>query len=245
MGVLIWGAGRRLRLSQLLLGVTSACMFVGCFSMSGFGAMIFAAAIYLVVRAVTTGKIRVRISWIVAGLVALYVLGLVAGTILAARVGELQQNDNSLLWRIRTWGLYFNALSDPRVLLFGGGLGIDHLGMEQEPHNEWLRVTMETGLLGLVFFVLTWVRLIKALRQVIALSDPQLRRPATAFLATVAGVMLWALVDSVLRTAPSALLVWAAAGLLIGAARSYSFTREAVSNGAGEMLHDSAELRWL
>jgi hypothetical protein len=50
--------------------------------------------------------------------------------------------------------------------------------------------------------------------------DPMIRRRALGICAATAGLCLWATFDSVLRTAPSALLLWAASGLLIGNARA-------------------------
>jgi hypothetical protein len=220
IGAVAWNGRNRLTGPHMLLLALSLALFVACFSMSGVAAIVFAGLVYFLARARATGRVRVRLSWIVIALVGLYVLLALAGSILSARVDELQHKDNSLAWRLRTWATYFELLSDTGFLLFGGGLGYDHQGMEQ-PHNEWLRVTIETGLLGLGFFIWVWVRLFKALRQVMALPVQLLQVRATGLFACTAGLTLWASADSVIRTAPSALLVWAMAGLLIGSARSY------------------------
>lgn len=201
--------------------VAALCAFIACFSMTGFVAIAFSVALYMLLRARAAGRIRIKISWLIFGLIFLYLVAILAGTVLSDRLHELQDKNNSLVWRLRTWQSYYALLSDPRTALFGAGLGIDHLGMPEQPHNEWLRVLAETGLFGTVFFALTWVRLIKALSQIAKLPGLALQQRSTALLAAVAGLMLWGAGDSVLRTAPSALLVWAASGLLIGYARSY------------------------
>ncbi len=190
--------------------------------MSGFASFIFAIIMYVVVRAWSTGTIKLRLSWVILGIIGLYILFALAGALLSMRINELSQEDNSLTWRIRTWLTYIELLSDPKFLLLGGGLGYDHLGPVQEPHNEWIRIIMETGLLGMSFFILIWWKLISILMQISKMADGLLQRRAAGLLAGTAGLLLWASVDSVIRTAPSALLLWAACGMLIGLARSYN-----------------------
>jgi hypothetical protein len=227
MAALVWTDSRRLELNRLLLGVAALVTFVACFSLTGFGALAFGAVLYFILRARRTGRIHINLWWVIGGLVALYLIAALAGAVLSARLGQFSESDNSLAWRVRTWFDYFDTLSDPKNLLFGAGLGIDHLEMDQEPHNEWLRVTTEAGLVGLAFFTLTWVRLFGALRRLIACPDQALQQQATALLGATAGLLIWGLADAVLRTAPSALLVWTIAGLLVGSARSYYAPAEA------------------
>lgn len=236
LGMLAWSSRYRLGSNRVLLVSLCLALFIACFSMSGMVALVFAGMLYFVIRARSTGKLKIRFSWLMLGIIGVYILLALAGTVLSARFGELQQDDNSLMWRLRTWATYFELLSQPKFLLFGGGLGFDHLGMDQEPHNEWLRVLMETGLLGLSFFVLTWWRLVKALSQTIKLSDALLQRQAAGLAACLGGLLLWGTVDSVLRTAPSALLLWATSGLFIGLARSFG-RHHALHAAAPSILH--------
>lgn len=227
IGMIAWSSRHRLNAHRIAIVFTCTALLIACFSMSGLVALIFTAVIYAIINARTSGRIKVRFSWLILGIVGAYAILAFAGTILSTRLDELNQDDNSLMWRLRTWASYFDLLSQPDFLIFGGGLGFDHLGMEQEPHNEWVRVLMETGLLGLVFFVRLWWKLITALAQITRSSDQLLRRQAIGMLAITGGLILWAAVESVIRTAPSALLLWAGAGLLIGTARRHYY----ITNG--------------
>lgn len=221
IGLQLWSGEPRLNnFRRILLGVTIA-LFVACFSLSGIVAISFMFCIFWLMSAFKAGKIRVRISWVVGGALALALIAYFADAILAERFGELQQSDNSLTWRTRTWSSYLDLLRDTQFFLLGGGLGFDHLGLDQEPHNEWLRVLLEAGVIGVLLFVRIWWILVRGLREIASLPEPVLQRRGIGMIAIVAGLALWACVDSVLRTAPSALLIWTAAGTLIGAARTF------------------------
>jgi len=196
-------------------------LFVACFSMSGFVAALIGIATYILLRAWRLGRLRLRLRWIPLLLVGGYVLASLAGQIFLMRLEELGTGENSLIWRLRTWADYYQTLQDPRILILGGGLGFDHLGMEQEPHNEFIRVWAEAGLIGFGLFLFTWFRFLKALFQVMALDEAHLQRFAAALIAASVALLSWAAMDSVLRTAPSALLLWALGGVLVGMARSY------------------------
>lgn len=219
--LLAWSGNPSVTRGRLVLSILCGVLFVACFSMTGFAALLLAVGLYLIIRMHTTKRIKIRLSWLVLGTIAAFALILTAGNILEARLAEFEADDNSLTWRIRTWLMYYEHLSNPVMLLIGGGLGYDHLGMEDDPHNEFIRVIFETGLIGLALFIFIFLRLIKSLRQIIKIRDDNLQKLAAGFLAGLIALLGWGVSDSVLRTAPSVLLVWAAAGLLNGLARSH------------------------
>jgi O-antigen ligase len=219
--VLLFTSGTgRLRLQLSLLIGLAAIAFVGAFSLSGFASLSFAGAIYFLLLMVHTGRIQIKPLWVIILVAAIAGAFYFVGNQLVERFSELQSDTNSLTWRTATWRDSLVYLEDWPMLIFGGGLGFDHLGLPEEPHNEWLRVILEIGLVGLAAYLLPLVRMLLAMRELLSLPFPAIRRRALGICAATAGLCLWATFDAVLRTAPSALLLWAAAGILIGNARA-------------------------
>jgi hypothetical protein len=212
-------AGSRRGAWKLLLYLMVG-LFVACLSLSGFICLAFAMALYWLRRATTTRKLPLDLNWIVAGLIGASVVAIAAGEVLATRFASLGDEENSLVWRLRTWTDILGALQDPWVFVFGGGLGFDHLGIEYPPHNEYLRLLLETGVVGLCLALLVWYRVYRALGAAARSWHPGLQRYSAALQAGTAGLLLWALADSVMRTAPSVILLWVLIGYAVGCARS-------------------------
>lgn len=216
---------RELRIKFLPVAVAVGIAFVGAFSLSGFVSLAFAAALFWLVYVVHSGKLRISPLWIGVIIIAISTTFYLVGAEIAGRFAELDSDTNSLTWRTATWRDSIVYLQGWEMELFGGGLGFDHLALPEEPHNEWLRVVLEMGFVGLLVFVQPFVRLLLAMKELLSFDDPSIRFRAIGVIAATAGLCLWATVDSVLRTAPSALFLWGAAGLLVGNARALAIAR--------------------
>lgn len=68
------------------------------------------------------------------------------------------------LWRMLQWqrviGLYSSGT--PQQLIFGQGAGTSTAKLGKPPHNEYLRLLLEEGAVGLALFVFVWVRMIRS-----------------------------------------------------------------------------------
>lgn len=194
--------------------IFSIIVFFACFSMTGIFVGLIVVSLYMIFKSISERKISV------APIVFLFIFAsiffIVGGDSVTERLSELDNNDNSLTWRLRTWDNYLYLFDDLQFLLFGGGLGFDHLGVEQEPHNEWLRTMMESGALGVSLYGFVWIAAISKLWSHIGDPKSQSKRLASGILAGVVGILIWSLLDSVLRTAPSALLLFLTLGIFSG-----------------------------
>jgi O-antigen ligase len=78
-------------------------------------------------------------------------------------------NDTSLIWRITYWGALINQYMrfDEIGKLFGIGYGTMSQGnfayswMITDPHNDYVRKLLETGIIGLTIFFFIWLRIFK------------------------------------------------------------------------------------
>lgn len=221
LGLALWSGETTLTHTRKAIIALALALFVACFSMAGIGTLSGMFGLFWLVSGLKEKRLKIRFSWIIGGLLVILATGYFANNVLVERFSELGNNDNSLTWRIRTWMGHIALLSDVQFFLVGGGLGFDHLGLTEEPHNEWLRVLLETGVIGLCLFIRIWWVLIRSLFEISNLPDHGLRRRAYGLIAVTGGIVVWAMADSVIRTAPSALLLWGSVGILVGSARSY------------------------
>ena len=194
------------------------------FSLAGIGSLFAAlfALLYL-------GRARRRIGPLAATLGLLmpilfgWLLWSLTSDILVQRISEFGNDENSLVWRLRVWTEYLAALMNPRVLAVGAGLGYDHLSMPDDAHNEYLRVAVEMGLVGLALFLAPLAQAVRAARRVhrdMAMDARDVSLNARALPAGVAALALFSLVngtvEAVLHSSPSMLLEWFYIGLFLG-----------------------------
>lgn len=196
------------------------------FSLAGIGSLL---AALLVWRLLALDTLKTTLTAKVVGAVTLTALGALAWTLAAdifiQRLSELDNDENSLVWRLFVWQSYLAALSDPMIMLFGGGLGYDHLATPDDAHNEYLRVAVEIGLLGSALFLAPFFLSIRsALRW--RRSPPHMfpstaaRGRGAALTAGIVAIVCFCLingtVEAVLRSSPSMLLGWFYIGLFSG-----------------------------
>lgn len=224
--IVVFAAGTpRVRKSLLWFMVLAGIALVGAFSLSGFVCIAFSGAIFWLIHSFESGRLNISPIWLALIIIAISAIFYFVGAEVAGRFGELEDDSNSLTWRTATWEDSVSYLDTWSMIFFGGGLGFDHLALPEEPHNEWLRVLLEMGIVGLLIFALPLLRMMLAMRELLRMPEASIRFRAIGVISATGGLILWAAVDSVLRTAPSALLLWAAAGLVVGNARALHIKR--------------------
>jgi hypothetical protein len=233
LSIIMWSRHISRPRINLLMIIISLCLIVTSFSLSGMICLFIMIASYYLVSSYAHKSIKIKLSWIVGVIVVSSVLFYFVNDILSERITELSQSDNSLTWRTRTWESILYHFEDPMFFFFGGGLGFDHLGLDQEPHNEWLRIALETGALGVALFAKIWWSFGMRAYALLRHPEPQLRTQAAALIAATLGLLIWAFFDSVLRTAPSALLLWAFSGWLNGVGDASTDLRKRASPKQG------------
>lgn len=122
-----------------------------------------------------------------------------------ARFADLSQAErpsgapgNSLAWRVEYWRQILNLQTDP---LFGIGLRSVELSAEaaKAPHNDFIRVYVETGLVGLLAYLwLIFVLLRQSVRAVARAPDGLASALAAAFAAAVTSFLLLSLIGNLI-----------------------------------------------
>ncbi|WP_016778720.1 O-antigen ligase family protein [Anaerophaga thermohalophila] len=85
---------------------------------------------------------------------------------------------NSLVWRIVTWSNIINETKKNDNVVFGNGLESTSLispyildNLHHDPHNSYVRIFAETGLVGLFLYLLTLFWLFKKLNKIKKIND--------------------------------------------------------------------------
>lgn len=122
-----------------------------------------------------------------------------------ARFGDLAQQTrasgapaNSLVWRFEYWNRAVNLSQNP---VFGIGLGSvrEVTDVGKEPHNDFVRVYVETGLVGLLAYLWFLGSLVTVARRAVAEARPGLDRGvAVGFAGAVVAFLIISIVANVL-----------------------------------------------
>jgi O-antigen ligase len=199
--------------SDVVLTTLFGAALIATFSIDGLLTML---VMLMAFGALRPGSLRVKLgSFAVAGLVALAFIAtplgaerLASETTTSVTTAEHGIPDSSLAWRLYKWKTLIPELE--RHPLFGQGLGTtitaeataaDRLTGGFDPHNEYLRYLVETGIVG--FAVLFWglCLLIRALvrrRRIPGTLDAGTLNAATLALVVIIGCLFNSLADNVL-----------------------------------------------
>jgi O-antigen ligase len=174
----------------------------------------------LVVGVLVVGVLQSR--RLLAGLAALVVAALLLNPAAAARLSDLGATEtasgataNSLVWRFQYWHEAVE-LAEGRPVT---GLGLDMVSNTAQealqPHNDFVRVTAETGVLGLAAYVWLLAALVgtavSAVRRTAGLRHDVRRGGAVAVAAAVAAVLLMSVTSNVLS---QVVLLWYTAAVV-------------------------------
>jgi hypothetical protein len=70
-----------------------------------------------------------------------------------------KQDNTSLLWRLQQWRIVIDNFINlsPEHILFGAGIGSSFIKLKSLPHNDYLRILFETGLIGFFLNMAIWI----------------------------------------------------------------------------------------
>jgi O-antigen ligase len=174
-----------------------------------------------------------RILWLLGAAIVVVALAVPSVGVRLSDLTETQKESgapgNSLIWRFEYWREVL-ALQDNPVL----GIGfkeVEHsLAGAKAPHNDPIRIFVETGIVGLVAYVWLLVTLGTQARSTLRRAPPGIPRGlAVAFAASFAGLLLLSLTANVITqlvilwyfvTIVALAMVWAPAPAPAEAARA-------------------------
>ena len=190
------------------------------------GAWATAAAACLVLTLARAQWLGMMVVTLVMGFLKRWWLALLAlglALLFLAGVPLLRERlmaSESVDWRLELWRAGWSLAWPPTLL--GRGLGTAHLHINQllpkvdaPPHNDYLKATIETGLLGLVTFGAWLLALIRhAWRAYRAAPDRTIAWRALSLLAAVLACMVMSLADNNQGYAAVQWYLWALAALV-------------------------------
>jgi putative inorganic carbon (hco3(-)) transporter len=125
---------------------------------------------------------------VIAGLIVAALLGLIVVPGLASRLSEVgttravggAPTGNTLAWRINYWTQILPLANSNPI----NGIGLDRTQYQtvdaKQPHNDFIRAYVETGILGLATYILVLVRLVGTGRTALRRAPPGTRDAAIA-----------------------------------------------------------------
>lgn len=153
------------------------------------------------------GYRRVVLAGIPVGLVGLAVL--VPSFIARWQTVFTADSNNSMIWRL---GLWLKALSlYPNHPIFGSGPDtfidyVDFLGFGA--HNTWLKLLVETGIVGLVGYVAVLVAVYKLVRRKLRVVGPRLDPLVVPTFAILIGHLVTSMVSDTFEIPPANIYLW-------------------------------------
>jgi O-antigen ligase len=166
----------------------------------------------------------VRARWSVV-LIPLLVGAMVFGVpSMRARVTSINSGEcvsetncqSSVLWRTKQWEAALNVPSPPELLTIGAGIGAVDVTLGQFTHNEYVRLLVETGALGLFATIVLYFRLFEITRDGYRNArTPYERDLMLAFLAALIGRVVIAASDNILVLVVLEWYFWAFAAIIV------------------------------
>jgi O-antigen ligase len=143
-----------------------------------------------------------RLLWLLGGTLVVVAVAVPSVAVRLSDLTETQKESgapgNSLVWRLEYWEEVLRLQDNP---VFGIGFKEVELreSVSKAPHNDPIRVYVETGLLGLAAYVWLLVTLAREARRTLRRAPPGLARGlAVAFAASFAGLVLLSLAANVI-----------------------------------------------
>jgi O-antigen ligase len=187
-----------------------------------------------VVGLLVVGFLQSRRLLVTIGIAVVTVL--VAVPSVGVRLSDLSESraasgatGNSLAWRLQYWDEVI-ALQDNPFL----GIGLREVELNQEaekaPHNDFLRVYVETGVLGLVAYCWLLVALLVQAHGALRRAPPGAPRGlAVAFMATTVGLIVLSIVANVVS---QLVILWYFAAIVVLALAASRLPRDATAAAA-------------
>jgi O-antigen ligase len=180
-----------------LLGGCTICLYLT------YTRSAWVAAVMGVIVVAVVGRRKALMGMIVVGLVAV----VIAVPTVSQRFADLGSSgvnsagntSNSLAWRFDYWGQVLPLASKSPVT--GIGLKMSSYGttIAKEPHNDFLRAYVETGVIGIIAYLLLLVSMVVVARQALKEAGPGFDRSiALGFTGCVSAFVLISIVSNVI-----------------------------------------------
>lgn len=154
-------------------------------------------------------------------------------TSLVKRAGISEdESTESFAWRTRTWKETLPAVWERPIT--GHGIGTFPLvrqrfiGFETdlralEAHNDYLRLVVEIGIVGLVLYLLLFTRIVRLLMHRLTHSA-QAQPYLVGYAAIVIAMLIMSFSDNILRNAPVQWMFWSLTGVMVAAITTSRYT---------------------
>ncbi len=222
--------GRRL---DAVLTALFAAGVLSTFSIDGLAALV---AMLVALGALHAGPLRIKaVPWMVAGLAVFAFVATPLGSHRIARASTTnlaEANGSSLSWRIHKWEKLLPDWERSPVIGHGLGTTITEPGTPgnqyagEPPHNEYVRLLVETGVLGLataLWAVAILLRRMLSTKRTLRIRAPGVPDAPALALVIAVGCLVNALADNTFLDSPTcyaaALIVTAGLGIPSGVRR--------------------------
>jgi O-antigen ligase len=139
-----------------------------------------------------------------------------------ARFDEASSSTGSVFWRQQQWENAINITSTPQLLTVGAGLSAVNVRLGNLTHNEYVRLLVETGLIGLVLTIMMYWMLFKiALKGYREGATPYQRDLMLAFLMSFAARVVIAATDNIIAFPVLEWYFWSFAAVVVVTTGSY------------------------
>ncbi len=209
----------RMRIARVVLGAMIPLMVLSVYATQTRAAWIGLAVVVIVFAGM-------RARW------TLFFLPLVAAALFFAlpgvesRFGEVGNNYSSVLWREQQWERSFSVASSLQLVTTGAGLGSINAALGNLAHNEYLRLLVETGIIGLTAMIVLYAQLVRvALRGYRHAGNAFERDLMLAFLMTFAARAVIALTDNLVAFPVLEWYFWSFAAVIIVMSGAYPRAR--------------------
>jgi O-antigen ligase len=157
-----------------------------------------------------------RARWTLFLVPVLAVAVVVASPSIRQRFDEATSETGSVFWRQQQWQRAINVASPPELVTVGAGLGAVDETLGNFAHNEYVRLLVETGALGLIVTIVLYKRLFElTLEGYRRASTPFQRDLMLALLMAFASRVVIAGSDNIVAFPVLEWYFWAAAGLIV------------------------------
>jgi O-antigen ligase len=130
--------------------------------------------------------------------------------------------DSSALWRLKQWQAAIQIPSPPMLLTVGAGFSAVNVTLGNRTHNEYVRLLVESGLLGFIAIAVLYRRLffltLKTYRES---ATPYQRDLALAFMAVFISRLVMAATDNILDIVVIEWYFWAFAAVIVVESGAY------------------------
>ena len=229
---LVYFLHTRSRLGRVVLGVMIPAMIFSVYATQTRAAWIGLVAVVMVFMAA-----RARWTLIFVPIVAAAMFFALPSV--QARFNEATSSTGSVFWRQQQWQRAIETASPPQLVTVGTGLSSVDVRLGNLTHNEYVRLLVETGAMGLVVTLLLYWKLFRiAMKGYREAATPYQRDLMLAFLMAFASRVVIAMTDNVIVFPVLEWYFWSFAAVVV--VMSGGYLRPGASTRTPEREADSS-----